>query len=146
MPLFDNFMKKELEEISRLSALLKKYEPILDIEKEKESKILELNDLKISLKIKEGEIKKELHELNLNYQNALDIYSKLKHEVSLFESKMDLIEFGVYEPEYNFERSDDYRKEQERICNLQTEMISNDSAAFGIQTGLLKVVKPKAGQ
>lgn len=130
MPLFDIFKKKELEEISRLSALLKKYEPILDIEKEKESKILELNDLKISLKIKEGEIKKELHELNQNYQNALDIYSKLKHEVSLFESKLDLIEFGVYEPEYNFERSDDYRKEQERICNLQTEMISNDSAAF----------------
>ncbi len=129
MGLFNFLKKKELEEISRLSALLKKYEPIIDIEKEKETKLKEFNDLKLSLKAKEDEVKKELHELNRNYQSALDVYAKLKHEVSVYESKLDLIEFGIYEPEYNFDRSDDYRKEQERICSLQKEMISNDTAA-----------------
>ena len=129
MGLFNFLKKKELEEISRLSALLKKYEPIIDIEKEKETKLKEFNDLKLSLKAKEDEVKKELHELNRNYQSALDVYAKLKHEVSVYESKLDLIEFGIYEPEYNFDRSDDYRKEQERICSLQKEMISNDTAS-----------------
>lgn len=130
MALFDFLKKRELEEISRLSGLLKKYEPILEIDKEKEIKLKELNDLKISVQLNKDETKKQFEQLNSEYQAALGFYSKLKQEVSLFESKLDLIEFGVYEPEYNFDRSDDYRKEQERICNLQKEMITNDRAAI----------------
>lgn len=68
--------------------------------------------------------------LNSNYKIALEIYTNLRKKVSLFESKLDLIEFGIYEQVYSFEKSDDYRAEQNKIIDLQKSMISNDTAVI----------------
>ena len=54
----------------------------------------------------------------------------MRKEVSVFENKLDVIEYGIYEPIYEFEKSDDYREEQNRIVAIQKEMIANDSAAI----------------
>ena len=62
---------------------------------------------------------------NENIQNFSQIDGKVeewKKEVGFYESKLDLIEFGVYEPVYDFEKSDDYRAKQKRIIQLQNEM------------------------
>ena len=50
--------------------------------------------------------------------------------MSVFESKLDLIEFGIYEPVYDFEKSDEYRAEQNEIIQIQKQMISADTAAI----------------
>ena len=129
MGLFDFLKKKEFDEIKQLKTQLERYKPITDIEEEVESQKKSLEQL-ISAKnidIKNNET--EFNALNSNYQNALETYKNLRKEVSVFESKLDLIEFGIYEPVYDFEKSDHYREEQNKIIQIQKEMITADTAA-----------------
>jgi hypothetical protein len=129
MGLFDFLKKKELKEIAELKSQLERYKPISDIEFERK-KQQDIHD-KITAD-KESDIKKvdeNLNKLNSDYKQALETYTRLRKEISLYENKLDLIEFGIYEPIYEFEKSDDYRKEQNRIIELQKELISSERAA-----------------
>lgn len=130
MGLFDFLKKKEFEEIEKLKLQLDRYKPIADIEAETENQKKNLEQLK---SLKQAEVKTvedDLNKLNTDYQMALATYTKLRKEVSLFENKLDLIEYGVYEPIYDFEKSDEYRAEQNRIIELQKQMISSETAAI----------------
>lgn len=130
MGLFDFLKKKEFEEIEKLKSQLDRYKPIADIEAETENQKKSLEQLK---SIKQAEVKTvedNFNKLNNDYQTALETYTKLRKEVSLFENKLDLIEFGVYEPIYEFDKSDEYRAEQDRIIELQKQMISSERAAI----------------
>jgi DNA repair exonuclease SbcCD ATPase subunit len=130
MGLFDFLKKKEFEEIKQLKSQLEKYKPITDIEAEVESQKKNLDQI-ISLKNTDiKNIETEFNTLNSNYESALETYKNLRKEVSVFESKLDLIEFGIYEPVYDFEKSDDYREEQNKIIQIQKEMITADTAAI----------------
>lgn len=130
MGLFDILKKKEFEEIKQLKSQLERYKPISDIEAEAErqKKVLEQTISSKNDDIKN--IETEFNILNSNYQAALETYKNLRKEVSVFESKLDLIEFGIYEPVYDFEKSDDYRTEQNKIIQIQKDMISADTAAI----------------
>lgn len=104
-------------------------------EKEKElnkvisDKEIELNSTIDNKKQSINYIQKDFDELKLNYQTSLETYTRLRKDVSLYESKLDLIEFGIYEPVYDFEKSEDYRVEQNRIIEEQKSMIQLETAA-----------------
>lgn len=119
MGLFDFLKKKELNEIKLLKGQLEKYAPVIEIDKEIELKNTQLTKDNL-----------ELNELVDKYKTSLETYKKLRKEVSIYESKLDLIEFGVYEPIYDFAQSDDYRTEQKRIIQLQKDMIKDETAAI----------------
>lgn len=158
MGLFDFLKKKEFEEIRTLQEKLEKFKSITDIqteidnkkneldliiqnktteisEKEKEldkvisDKEIELNSTIDNKKQSINYIQKDFDELNLKYHTALETYTRLRKDVSLYESKLDLIEFGIYEPVYDFEKSEDYRAEQNRIIEEQKSMIQLETAA-----------------
>ena len=129
MGLFDFLKKKEFDEIKQLKTQLERYKPITDIEEEVESQKKSLEQLISAKNIDIKNIETEFNALNSNYQNALETYKNLRKEVSVFESKLDLIEFGIYEPVYDFEKSDHYREEQNKIIQIQKEMITADTAA-----------------
>lgn len=130
MGLFDFLKKKEIELISQLKSQLEKYRPIIDVDSEVERQKIVLEELISSKNTEFKNIDTELNSLNSNYQSALEKYKNLRKEVSLFESKLDLIEFGIYEPVYDFAKSDDYREEQNKIIQIQKEMIDADTAAL----------------
>ena len=130
MGLFDFLKKKELEEINQLKSQLERYKSISDIEAEVATQKKGLEQLINSKNEEVKSIEVNFNNLNSDYQAALETYKKLRKEVSVFESKLDLIEFGIYEPVYNFEKSDDYRNEQNKIIALQKDLISADDAAI----------------
>lgn len=130
MSLFDFLKKKEFEEIRLLKSQLERYKPIIDIEAETDKQRRELEQL-ITLKQTEIQnLENDFNKLSSDYQSALETYSRLRKEISLYENKLDLIEFGVYEPIYDFEKSEDYREEQKKVIERQKEMISSESAAI----------------
>lgn len=130
MGLFDFLKKKEFEEINQLKSKLEKYKPINDIELEVDRQKKNLEQLISSKNSEIKSITDNFTKLNTDYQTALETYTKLRKEVSLFENKLDLIEFGIYEPIYSFEKSDEYRDEQNKIIELQKQMISSERAAI----------------
>jgi hypothetical protein len=130
MGLFDFLKKNEFEEIRQLKSHLERYKPIADIEVETEKQKDSLAQLK-SAKLSELKtVEDNFTKLKSDYQTALETYTKIRKEISLFENKLDLIEFGVYEPIYEFEKSDEYRVELDKIIELQKQMISSESAAI----------------
>lgn len=148
MGLFDFLKKKEFEEINklkqelelcssdykndteRLNIQLQRYSSLINIENEVANKKIELENI-ISDKSDEINTQQvEFHKLTENYQTSLETYKKLRSEVSLFENRLDLIEFGIYTPVYDFEKSDDYREAQNKIISKQKQMIQSDSAAL----------------
>lgn len=130
MGFFDFINKKELNEIKQLKSQLERYKLISDIESEAE-RLKQILDQTIAEKNQEiTKLESSLTSLNADYQSALEVYKNLRKEVSVFENKLDLIEFGIYEPIYDFEKSDDYREEQNKIIQRQKEMIANDTAAI----------------
>lgn len=130
MGLLDFLKKKEIAEIYQLKSQLERYQSIVDIEAEVTDQKKNLEQLISSKNSEIKGIEDNFNTLNSNYKTALETYTNLRKEVSVFESKLDLIEFGIYEPVYNFEKSDDYRSEQNKIIDLQKSMISNDTAAI----------------
>lgn len=130
MGLFDFLKKKELAEIQELKTQLERYKSISDIEAEVTN---QKNSLELMVSSKMSEVKvveDNLNILNSNYKTALETYTKLRKEIGVFESKLDLIEFGVYEPVYDFEKSEEYRTEQNKIVEKQKAMISADTATI----------------
>ncbi|MCZ8091442.1 DUF4041 domain-containing protein [Flavobacterium sp.] len=131
--------KKELELLisqkeSELELLIKNKtreisEKEAELNKIISDKEVELNSTIENKKQSINYIQKDFDELNLNYQTALETYTRLRKDVSLYESKLDLIEFGIYEPVYDFEKSEDYRTEQNRIIEEQKLMIQSETAA-----------------
>lgn len=144
MGLFDFLKKKELATIEELNtqlghnnllvtelkAQLERYKSIIDVETEVANQKEKLDQL-VASKMAEVLVAEERYStLNANYKTALELYTKLRKEIGIFESKLDLIEFGVYEPVYDFEKSDEYRTEQNRIVEKQKAMITADTAAI----------------
>ncbi|WP_051313758.1 DUF4041 domain-containing protein [Sporocytophaga myxococcoides] len=129
MGLFDFLKKKEFEEIRFLKQQLEKYKPIIDVEKEAET-IKQKLQSEISAKNNEIlTVETEYENLKANYRTALSIYTNLRKEIGVYENKLDLVEFGIYEPVYDFEKSDDYRAEQNNIIEKQKQLIANETAA-----------------
>jgi len=130
MGLLDFLKKKEFEEINLLKSQLERYKSITDIEAEVANQKKGLDQMISSKNSEIKNVEDNFNTLNSNYQTALETYTKLRKEVSVFESKLDLIEFGIYEPVYDFEKSDDYRTEQNKIIEIQKNMINGDTAAI----------------
>ncbi|OGU32012.1 MAG: hypothetical protein A2057_14640 [Ignavibacteria bacterium GWA2_35_9] len=130
MKIFEFLKKKEIEKINQLKQRLERYKSITDIESEVVEQKRSLEQLVSAKKSEVKNLEDNFNTLNSNYQTALEIYSKLRKEFSVFESKLDLIEFGIYEPVYDFVKSDDYRAEQNKIIELQKSMINDDTAAI----------------
>jgi hypothetical protein len=125
----ESLNKKQIEEIDKLKSDIERFKSITDIEEEIENQKKSLEQIISSKNTDIKNIETEFETLNSNYQSALETYKNLRKEVSVFESKLDLIEFGIYEPVYDFEKSDDYREEQNKIIQIQKEMINADTAA-----------------
>jgi hypothetical protein len=118
MGLFDFLKRKEFEKIRDLTNKLERYSKLISIEEEEVRLSNELENLKLNFS-----------ELKEKYSNSIEVYKNLKHEIGVFENKLDLIEFGIYEPVFDFEKSDHYREEQKRIAAKLEQMISEDLAA-----------------
>ena len=158
MGLFDFLKKKEFEKISELEQKLERFKSITDIEKEIDKKKSELKkiesekqkiiidkekELEEKIKSKESnlnqlisfkekdikEIETKFNILEKDYQESISIFTELKKEVSLYESKLDLIEFGIYEPVYDFEKSEDYVIAQNKVIEKQKDLIRLEQAA-----------------
>jgi hypothetical protein len=119
MGFFDFLKRKELTEINKLKDQLEVYRPIIDVDEAALKRELEL-----------AELETKRNDLSRGYSQGLETFNSLRKEISLFESKLDLIEYGIYEPVYDFEKSDDYREAQKKIVDKQKDLIRLDRAAI----------------
>ena len=70
-----------------------------------------------------------LLQLNDKYCNALATFKVLEETISLYSDDLDVMEYGVYKPTYDFQTSEEYRSNLEYNYLRQKEMVKADIAA-----------------
>jgi chromosome segregation ATPase len=157
MRIFDFLKKNELEKIKQMELQLEKAKPLLAIEEEFKAKMLELKNIELKkqkvLKSQEHEFnealrnnesslnmlvvekKKEIETLERkiellenNYKQSQSVLSNLEKEINAYEAALDVFDFGVYEPFYDFKKSETYRTELLKILENQKALIRDEKA------------------
>lgn len=105
--------------LGKTKRALKKYQPIVDIEAEvnlRNREVQQLNKTKTRLLVQKRNIEKKI--------------KVACEELKPLEDELDVQSFGLYEPKYDFESSDHYKAELDRIRKQQKQMIKDKSAAI----------------
>lgn len=118
--MFEFLKRKELKEIQSLREQLSRYSKIIDLEEEQSE---------IAKRIEEQ--KKERQELSKQYNEALSIYNQLKKDVAIYKETLELAEYGMYEPHFDFDTSEKYKEAISKVRETQKEMIKSERAAVG---------------
>jgi hypothetical protein len=74
-------------------------------------------------------LKNNLQQMDEKYRDALEIFKKLEEAVSLYGDDLDVMEYGVYKPAYDFQTSEEYRAKLEYNYLRQKELVKGDTAA-----------------
>ena len=117
MSFFDFLKKKELERIKYLenkvkdletqtdylSKSLTKYSPLIDLEREAQKLQDDINKIEKDKIL----ILNQYEQLKKQYQTALVTYEELKKKISVFEEDLEMAEYGVYQPHFSFDTSEE---------------------------------------
>ena len=111
----DEKLKEKQEELDNID---KTYEKIA---KDKEKEI----DVKLNDKTN------ELNNLVIKINNNTRELNEIRKEIALVEETLDMQEYGLYEPKYNFINSTAYKERLDAVRKQQKQMIKDKTAAVG---------------
>ena len=74
------------------------------------------------------ETTKKLHDLKGKYTEKRQILKRLEAEVAIFDEKIAFAELGIYEPHFDFNDSEKYKQNIQRIRQKQKDMASRKIA------------------
>jgi len=116
-------------EIARLQGQLVRYSAIQNLETEQASLRTAIEQTTRDAQIAKDNEDTRRKQLNSEYQSALEEYNRLKQEVSAYEEKLDDISFGLYEPHFSFDTSEDYKSALSRKRSSISALIKSNEAA-----------------
>lgn len=114
------FFFKSRNEISNLKA---KYGKVIDVDAERTKIQKEIESLTAERSRAKTEFLDKKEKLTTEYENAHKIFVKLQKEINLLEESLEMTEFGVYKPHFDFGTSDEYRHRLEQVSEQQKVMI-----------------------
>jgi len=125
--LFQRIKSSKLLENS-LKELTSKYGGIINVEEEIERKNKQFEVDEEEFKKRIEETRNSLEELKTKYHSAKDVFDELTRENNLLKDTLDLAEFGVYEPHFDFDTSETYKIKLLENKEKQKILIKNEIA------------------
>ena len=68
--------------------------------------------------------------LEIDYGKANELYEKLKSEIGRLEEDLEIMDFGVYNPHFEFGTSDEYKNKMLEITEKQKALVRQDGATY----------------
>ncbi|AUX78891.1 DUF4041 domain-containing protein [Sinorhizobium fredii] len=102
----------------RVAGLEERFKSVLDVE-------AEVSKLQTQVKIETMKI----DDLRNSYVEKRTIYDRLIKEVAIFDEKLAFAEMGVYEPHFEFNDSEEYKRNIEVVRASQKAMVTAKTAA-----------------
>lgn len=109
-------------------SLLEKYQAIVDIEAKIKEKIEQRDKDLADRQNKIDTLNNEIETLKNNYKIAYQTYLELKKESDIYKETLDMAEYGLYEPHFNYDTSQEYQLRLLRIRNKQKDLIASGMA------------------
>lgn len=113
---------------SSLVRIRKKYASVLDVDVERSKILADIKALKKQLADLSQDFSNRKDKLTSEYNNAHILYEKLQKEISLLEESLEMTEFGVYKPHFDFDSSEKYKQEIEAVYEQEKAIIKADGA------------------
>ncbi len=111
-----------------LTELKNKYKDIIDLDTEINKKKSEFEITQNEASTKLSETQKNLEELKQKYEKASSIYEELSKENNLLKDSLEIAEFGVCEPHFDFETSEEFKTKLLENKEAQKNAIKNEIA------------------
>ena len=124
-------IRKLKEKISEYES---KYSGIIDLDKEIETRSKEFEESKSGFQNQIESIKESLARLKDKYQTASEVYEELNHQINLYKDDLEIAEFGIYEPHFDFETSEIFKEKIKEVKSQQKSMISEKDAIWGLES------------
>lgn len=130
----------EKERIAKVDEELQNRETELDKKiAEKENQLNNLDEeYEQKLQEKEKELKTKLHDANYDLVATRQKYEEIKKDLVRAEDDLEMQEYGLYEPRYNFIHAVDYKERLDAVRQQQKQMIDDKTAAVGNTTWTMK--------
>jgi hypothetical protein len=119
--------KKELNSI--ITDYENKYRNIIDVDEEINKRTIVFTQQSEDFQNQIIESKEKLKLLKEKYLTAKEVYEDLTHQNNLLRDTLEIAEFGVYEPHFDFETSEKYKEKIIQNKEQQKELIKNEIAA-----------------
>ena len=104
---------------SELEALKSRFAPVISIDTE----IRHLEETRDNLNGKIGDVRS-------TYSEKRKLLEDLEQQVAIYDERLSFAEFGVYEPHFDFDDSDAFKRETKRARDLQKAMVSAKTATY----------------
>ena len=125
----EEYQKKEETKEKELNKKLKKKQEELDNIDKTYEKIAKDKEKEIDVKLNDK--RNELNNLVIKINNNTRELNEIRKEIALVEETLDMQEYGLYEPKYNFINSTAYKERLDAVRKQQKQMIKDKTAAVG---------------
>ncbi len=117
--------------------------------RQKAFKILANNEFTKELELTKFELEKrkwELEELKKVYAEKHAIFTKLQNKNQMLEDDLEMMDYGIYKPHYNFDYSETYKNALANIRTRMKDMVRSKKAATCSQQWTVEGSKQKGKQ
>ena len=120
------------EKINTLQEILSpEHKELFSITEEIQSKKAELDEITTQMQSKIDGLQQELNSLTQKIATNMDQLSSLKEQIIETDETVLLQSFGLYEPQYDFATSSQYKDRLSKIRSKQKDMVKTNTAATG---------------
>lgn len=135
-------LKAEITQLQSQVSSLSKYTPLSDIDIEIENLTKKkaqaeeglnnrLTYVEETFSRKKEVLEKDYENLKQQYSQALSTYQNLRDKIRIYQDDLEMAEFGVYQPHFNFDTSEEYKEKINAVREKQKQMIKNKTAIYG---------------
>jgi hypothetical protein len=90
--------------------------------------IIDLDKVMVNRKMELETCEKGITELNEKYTSALTLFKELEKRIGIYQDSLEITEYGLYQPQYNFDLPEQYKLELESIYQQQKSLIAAELA------------------
>lgn len=135
-------LKQEMQFLQIRVKELEPYQSIVDTDKEIAQKIAnadkDIAERLAAIQKQEShsrqllqEHKQQIDDLQLKYSQGLEVYEKLKKETEIYRESLEMAEYGIYEPHFDFDTSEEYQNAILAVRNSQKTKVQAGIAVIG---------------
>lgn len=123
--------KKNNDLVKNISVLESKYSGIINIDKEIEKRKSDFIETETGFQNQIDELRRSLSSLKEKYKTATDVYNELSHQNNLLKDNLEIAEFGIYEPHFDYETSEIFKDKINEVREEQKQLIKDRDAVLG---------------
>ncbi len=113
-----------------LSSFKAQYKDIIDVDKELANRKKDLTNLKQQLDSLTSDFNKQKDQLNADFQSKRSIYESLLGEITILEENLENISYGMYKTHYDYQSTEEYKTNLDKIREKQKVIIKNERATY----------------